>query len=155
VAEETLRGAATPPLPARGEDQVPVFWRIFGATLLSIASLIAITLYQQVYSGLHDLHTEVRTLTEGYGDLVKKDEFTARNVAATNNLKEVQAHGAAAMDLWRERAAQLEKQIKAGDDEVKQQARELAREVQRLRERLAVLENRPAATPASSTTHAR
>ena len=65
---ETLRSTASPP-PAKEEGKeekgIPMVWRIFGGTILSIGALIAVTLYQQLFSKV-----------EALGDLaVKKDEF--------------------------------------------------------------------------------
>ena len=140
VEAEVLRHAAAP--AARGEEGTPLFWRIFGTTVLSIASLVAVTLYQQLSGAVSELRNECHALSESCGDLVKKDEYNSHNLAVANSLKEVQANNAAALDLWRERALELERQIKADEEEYKQQSRDLSRELQRLRERLAVLESR-------------
>jgi hypothetical protein len=141
VEAEVLRHAAAP--AARGEEGTPLFWRIFGTTILSIAALVAVTLYQQLSGAVAELRVKCQAISESSGDLVKKDEYNSHNLAVANSLKEVQANNAAALDLWRERARELERQIKLDKDEYKQQLRELARESQRLRERLAVLESRP------------
>jgi hypothetical protein len=149
LAAETLRQAAVagaPPQPPPAEERTPFFWRLFGTTLLSIAALVAITLYQQLTGNIHELRNEVKAFSEGLGDLVKKEEFNGRGQAVANSIKELQATNAAAMDLWRERAALLDRQIKAGEEDLKQQVKELNRELQRLRERLAVAESRQAGT---------
>jgi hypothetical protein len=138
---------AAAPLPARardlkGEERWPVLWRVFGTTVLSIAALIAITLYNQVTAGLNELRTDVQRCAAGSGEVVKKEEFSGRlqelngrTSAAWNSLKDVQTAQASALA---QRSALLEQQVKAGEDERK----ELARELQRLRERLAALEGR-------------
>jgi hypothetical protein len=134
--------------PPKGEDRLPIFWRIFGSTVLSIAALVAITLYQQVTSSLNELRNDQIRLNQDHGDLIKKDEFHGRVMTLSNGIKELQAANAAAADVWRERAASLERQLKAGEDERKQMTREHAREMQWLRERLAALEGRqPTAAP--------
>ncbi len=151
LAEETLRNVMStgkPPLPVhkeepKGEEHWPMFWRIFGTTLLSIAALIAITLYSQVTSGLNEVRNEVSRSDAAHADLIRKDEFNnrvleihGRSTSALNSLKELQAATASAMA---QRSALLEQQVRAAEEERK----ELARELQRLRERLAILEGRP------------
>jgi hypothetical protein len=156
MESEILRAGApaeghghAPPPPPKGEERLPVFWRIFGSTVLSIAALVAITLYQQVTCSLNELRNDQNRLNQDHGDLIKKDEFHSRVMALSNGIKELQAANAAAADVWRERAASLERQLKAGEDERKQMAREHAREMQWLRERLAAVEGRqPTAPPA-------
>jgi hypothetical protein len=141
-------GHVPPPAP-KGEDRLPVFWRIFGSTVLSIAALIAVTLYQQITANIHELRGDQNRLSQDYGDLVKKDDFNTRITALSHNLKELQAASTTATDLWRERAALLERQLKAEEEERKQMAREYTHEVQRLCERLAALEGRQNAAPMS------
>jgi hypothetical protein len=153
VAAEVLRLAAVPSepgtvaKPAKPEERASAFWHFFGTTLLSISALIAITLYQQLSNGLNEVRSEVKSISETSSDLVKKEEFTNGSLGLSNSLKELQANNTAAMDLWRERAALLDRQVQAGQDEHKQQVKELTRELQRLRERLAVVESRLAAPP--------
>src|SRR5262245_22616717 len=150
LAAETLRHSASarePDLIAQGkepkpEDRWPVFWRIFGTTLLSIGALVAITLYNQVISDLHNLRNDLNQVSANHGDLTRKDEvnsrifeINSRTTTLLNSLKELQATNAASLA---QRSALLEQQVKAGEEERK----ELARELQRLREGLAALEGR-------------
>ncbi len=165
---EMLRNAAAPyksesPTPAKAEDRVPIIWRIFGGTLLSIVALVAITVYQQFSSALGELKTDLGRLNESRvdlvrkheitelrgdlnrfhenrGDLIKKDEFNSRVLEVWNGIRELQAANLA-QAASRERAALLEQQVKASEEERK----ELARELQKLRERLAVVEGRQGA----------
>jgi septal ring factor EnvC (AmiA/AmiB activator) len=153
VARQPIPVAA--PLPARnkelkGEEHWPVLWRVFGTTVLSIAALIAITLYNQVSAGLNELRNDLNHCNASQGELVKKDEFNGRiqelngrTTAAWNSTKEVQASQATSLA---QRAAALEQEVKAGEDERK----ELARDLQRLRERLAALDGRLTALPVPS-----
>jgi hypothetical protein len=156
LAAEVLRRAAASPDPApKGEAATPVFWRIFGTTVLSIAALVAVTLYQQLSGGIGDLRNECRSLSDACGDMVKKDEFNNRSLVVANSIKEAQANNSAAADLWKERALALERQIKANEDKYEQQARDMSKDLQRLHERLAIVESRsapaaPAASPASA-----
>jgi hypothetical protein len=147
LSAETLRNASPPYLPAeppKGEERVSVFWRIFGGTLLSIAALVVITVYQQFTNGLRDLRSEVNRLTETRAELVKKDEFNTRNTSLWNSIKELQTANAAVTAL-KERAELRDQQLKAEAEARK----ELARELQLLRERLAKLEGQQAAKPAT------
>jgi hypothetical protein len=71
------------------EKRFPLFWRVFGGTLLSIAALVLINVYQGFSNGLHDLRNdmghlnndvrkELGRLSETQADLVKKEEFVSR-----------------------------------------------------------------------------
>jgi DNA repair exonuclease SbcCD ATPase subunit len=144
---ETLRNAADcsqPQVKLKPEDRVSMFWRVFGGTLLSIAALVGITLYQQFSNSLSELRTNLSRLTESRADFVKVDDCNTRFTAVWNSVKELQAANAAVLAL-KERSALLEQQVKASEEERK----ELTRELQQLRERQAALEGRQAtaATP--------
>jgi hypothetical protein len=128
---------------AKGEDRWPVFWRIFGTTLLSIAALVAVTLYNQITSGLNDIRNDLNHTNANQGELARKDEVNSRilethsrTTALLNGLKELQAANATALA---QRSALLEQQVRAAEEDRK----ELAREMQWLRERLATVEGRP------------
>src|SRR5262249_42444151 len=73
LTAEILRNAASacePKAKGKGEDGVSPFWRIFGATILSIVALAAVTLYQQLAGGLSEVRHEL-------GQLTRKEEFVA------------------------------------------------------------------------------
>jgi CII-binding regulator of phage lambda lysogenization HflD len=147
LAAETLRHASSPvvaPEPAKGEERLSVFWRVFGGTLLSITALVCITVYQQFNGSLNELRHGLNALHETRADLVKKDEFSSRMTSVWNGIKELQAAHAAAAAA-KERITLLEQQLKASEEDRK----ELTREFQRLRERLAALEGRQAAGTAT------
>jgi DNA-binding transcriptional MerR regulator len=142
---ETLRQAApAAAAPPKAEERLPIFWRIFGSTVLSIAALVAITLYQQVNSSLNEIRNDLSRLSESQSDAVKKDEFNSRILALVNNLNDLKAANKVVGDCGEERSAMQERRLRASDEERK----ELARELQRLRERLAVVEGRQA-TPSA------
>jgi hypothetical protein len=140
-ASETLRSAGTSNEPARGpskrEEQLSAFWRIFGGTLLSIAALVCITLYQQISSSIAELRNDINRLNESHTALVKNDDFNTRLASLWSGIKELQAAGAKISGLS-EKTAALEQQVKAAEEERK----ELMRQVQQLRERQAALEAR-------------
>lgn len=140
LAAESLRNAALPADSPRGDERISTFWRIFGGTLLSIAALVCITVYQQFNNTLNELRSAVAHLNEGRADLVRKDEYNSRNSSLWNGLKEAQTASAATVAV-KERQALLEQQLKSAEEE----RRELAREVKRLSERLAAVEGRQGA----------
>src|SRR5262249_47485429 len=101
--------------PAKsGEEKISLFWRVFGGTILSIAALVLLTIYQSLAGNIHDLRTEIGQLKEGKaelakatdlgalrgeigqireakGDYVKKDEFANSKTLIWNRFQEVQA----------------------------------------------------------------
>lgn len=117
VVMESSR-AACPPKEEKGEERLGLFWRVFGGTLLSIAALVLITVYQQISGGLHGLRAGLNHVTEVHADFVKKDEFSARNTSLWNGIKELQAANATVSAL-KERASLLEQQLKQAEDERK------------------------------------
>ncbi len=165
LAAETLRKAAAKLPPSatphhKGDEGIPVFWRIFGGTLISIFALVIITAYTQFSGSITDIRSEiarinesrgdlvkkhevnelrgdVNRLNEGRGDLIKKDEFNGRVLEVWNGIRELQAANLMTTAL-KERFSLLEQQLKASEDERK----ELTRELQKLRERLAAVEGR-------------
>jgi DNA repair exonuclease SbcCD ATPase subunit len=170
LESESLRSAATEkePSPAKDEERISIFWRVFGGTLLSIAALVIITLCQYFNNSLNevrrdlgqlgtDLRKDLGHLTETKGDLVTKDEFASRLKSVWDNLREIQAdHNI--LTALKERANLLEQRLKNSEDDRKELAREvqhlreqkaieddrkeLVRELQRLRERLSAMEGR-------------
>jgi len=60
---ETARSAANPPgRPAsekKDEEKMSLFWRVFGGTILSIAALVTITLFNNTTSTINDLRNDI------------------------------------------------------------------------------------------------
>ena len=80
---ETLRNGAGRDVaapPAKGEEKISVFWRVFGGTILSIVALVVITVYQQFSSSLAELRNDMIRSNEARAELLKKDEFNSRMV---------------------------------------------------------------------------
>ena len=144
LTAETLRQGGSPvvvaPEPPKGEERISIFWRVFGGTLLSIAALVCVTVYQQFSNGINELRNGLNNLHETRADLVKKDEFGGRMTSVWSSIKELQA-ASIAVTAAKERITLLEQQLKASEEDRK----ELNREFQRLRERLATLEGQKAA----------
>jgi regulator of replication initiation timing len=92
LAAETLRASDTAHAePAKTEEKLSMFWRVFGGTFLSITALVVITAYQSLAGGIHELRGDLTRLRETNGELVKKDEFQSRNTKLWDRLQELQA----------------------------------------------------------------
>jgi hypothetical protein len=137
-AAEMLRSAAanTPEKGAgpRGEEKISVFWRVFGGTLLSIAALVVMTVYQQFSANLNELRAAINHINEVQGDLVKKDEVNSRVTPLWTATKEAGTDVA----TLKTQTALLASQSQGSDKERK----ELRDKVESLSERLAALEAR-------------
>jgi signal transduction histidine kinase len=172
LAAETLRSngdtAARPPKEEKGgEEKISLFWRVFGGTILSICALVVINAYQSQVNNIHELRLDIGRMREAGGEFIKKDEFNTRTTTMWNSIRDLQAVNATVTVLTnkltaaeqqlataeRERkemqaalaqAAVLEKQIKDAEAERK----EICRELQQLRERLAKLEGKDELKPA-------
>jgi hypothetical protein len=178
VLAEALRSAAAPaaadaPPPAKGEDRVPVLWRVFGGTVLSILALVAVTVYQQFSGALADLRGEMGHLSkevradlgrfsEAQGEAVKQDKFASTMKYAWDAIKELR-DDRAAVTAVKERVSVLMETFKVSEEQQKELAREVQQlrelraaederralqgEVQRLRERLSLLEGKQGVPP--------
>lgn len=131
LAAETLRRGADRPADdpsPRSEERISVFWRVFGGTLLSIAALVVITVYNQFSGTLTDLRKEVNQLYEARAELLRKDEFNNRLSSVWMSIKDLQTttQGLAALG---ERAKvldqHLERQVRNADDDRKEVARKI------------------------------
>jgi hypothetical protein len=132
---ETLRSASTSPCTddrPRGEEKLSVFWRVFGGTILSIAALICLTVYNNFSSTLTDLRKELHQLYEGRAELVKKEELQARTTTIWSSIKELQQANTGLQTL-NERSRfldqQLDRQMKSADEE----RRDLSRKMEEVR----------------------
>jgi hypothetical protein len=110
---------------------------------ISIAALVTVTLTQQFSSILTEVRQDLNRMHESRGDLARKEELAII-------LKNLQAD-ASGLAALRERALLLEQQLKGGEEERKQ----LAREVRDLRERLAEAVGRQRAFGPADATGAR
>jgi hypothetical protein len=187
LAAETLRHAipdTEPCLPPKGEERISAFWRICGGTLLSITALVALTVCQHFNSSLNelrsdlgrlnedlrkdlshlgtDLRKDLNRLGEAQGDLVKKDEYNIRMKSVWDSIKELR-DDKAGLNALRERSGFTDQRLKVEEDERKELAREVQRlrevkagddsrkellgELQRLRERVAAVEGRHTSDP--------
>lgn len=89
-ASQAMRVPVSVVEPAKHEEKISVFWRVFGGTILSIAALVAIQAYQAQASNIHELRSDQNRLREMASDFVKKDEFATRTTSMWNRLQELQ-----------------------------------------------------------------
>jgi hypothetical protein len=167
LAAESLRSGGLPPCPdgkeAREDKGIPMVWRIFGGTVLSITALVAVTLYQQ-------LHNKVENL----GDIsLKREEFFEHRKGVWDRIEKLRAQEDGIDGQLKERCTRLEEQAKIGEEHHKdavsemnqiremlfsflkettnrveqrakmgeEERKSLVSEIQHLRERLATLES--------------
>ena len=110
AVDEAAKHAYPKPAPAATSDEkMSLFWRVFGGTLLSIAALVAVTLFNNFSTSLSELRTEVVKANEARAaavndlradiargadaraELVKKDEFNSRLTTNWTQLQTLQA----------------------------------------------------------------
>ena len=153
---------------AKEENKIPLFWRVFGGTVLSITALIVMTAYQSLAGNIAELgrqldHLETDTrkeqsrLAELQGELVRKDECESRIRNVWKRLEEMKEDRKSIVVVKQRCDSLLEQQRdsvkergKIRDDiqEVRehraaaQQRSELRDELARLRERFAAVESR-------------
>ena len=76
VVAETLRSAgATPPAAPKEEEKLSVFWRVFGGTILSIAALVGVTLYNNINASIGELRAEATRAREALAGAVKREDL--------------------------------------------------------------------------------
>ena len=92
IQMEVLRQSSESSKPqdsGKEETKIPLFWRVFGGTVLSISALIIMTAYQSLSGNIADLgrqfdhldtdmRKEMARLAELNGELVRKDECESR-----------------------------------------------------------------------------
>jgi hypothetical protein len=128
--------------PLRKEKRFSWWWGLSGGTILSALGFVALALFEQYNDSLTELRNDLKHFNETSGDLVKKEEWRNRMNHIRSSFKELQTANLA--NVAREgRFDHLEQQLKSWTEE----KAEMAREVQRLRERLANVEGRQAAVP--------
>ena len=87
---ETLRSASKPVEPKKSDDEkVSLFWRVFGGTIISVAALAAITLYNTLTSNIAELRAEVARLNEVKVDAAKKEDVATLRTKLDDNRREI------------------------------------------------------------------
>lgn len=81
-AMETMRSAvdsgSEKPAEKKDEEKMSLFWRVFGGTILSIITLIAINIFNNLSSSIAELRSELNREREARAEFIKKDEFNSR-----------------------------------------------------------------------------
>jgi septal ring factor EnvC (AmiA/AmiB activator) len=138
--ETTSTSAAPPPHPCgvRGPMSVArrrrLIWGIAG-TALSVVGFLAMILFEQYNGMLSELRNDLKHFHETSADYVKRDSLQKIRDQLRECYKELQASGTARV--------QLEVELRASE----KAREEMARELQRLRERLAYVEGWQTARP--------
>lgn len=137
------------PQPASAEEassveappaHTTIFWRVFGAAAVAVVAIVGVAAYQHVYSQTNaqrrelaalnkELRKDLSQLGVRHGEMVKKEEHTARTRTLWDTIKELRADRSDLTTL-KERCAQLAESYKASEED----RRALAAEVRRLRE---------------------
>jgi chromosome segregation ATPase len=95
VVAETLRSSAQSSSKSEDDEgkgeHMSLFWRVFGGTILSISSLIVITLYNNLSTGISDLRTDLNKERDARADLIKKDDYSARSAAISEHIRNLDA----------------------------------------------------------------
>jgi hypothetical protein len=181
VLTEMLRLSTEPKEEdGKGDGKLPTFWKVFGSTVLSISAMVVVTAYQSLSSDAAEVRGEVTALnnemrkefgrlSEAQGELVKQDEFDTKMKCTWTEVNDLQEDKKELVAL-KEHCAALAKMQKESQEGRRQLAQELqslrekriqqeerralTAEVSALRERLAGLEGKqsaqPMATPASA-----
>src|SRR5262249_9106895 len=118
-----------------GSGRRTALWWGIGGTLLSGLGWVALMLFDQYNASLAELRNDLKHFHEARAELVRKEAFRKMVDHLKECYKELQASTAAREALQRQLA----------DSE--RARRVVARDLQRLRERVASVEGRQAATP--------
>jgi DNA repair exonuclease SbcCD ATPase subunit len=110
TADEAAKAAAA---GSRSEEQMSMFWRVFGGTILSICALVGVTVFNNISTSIaelradlskaqearaklaDDLRTEIAHTKEGRAEYAKKDELQTRMTSVWDRMAAVQAQGTA------------------------------------------------------------
>lgn len=151
VQMEMLRQSSESGKPqdsGKEETKIPLFWRVFGGTVLSISALIVMTAYQSLSGNIADvgrqldhletdMHKEMARLAELNGELVRKDECESRFRGLWNTLNEIKENRKGIVEVKQRCDGLLDQQR----DAVKQRGR-LRNDLQEVREHRAASQQR-------------
>jgi hypothetical protein len=138
-----LHGGSAAARP-KGWRRIALFWSVSGGTVLSVLGFVAMILFQQYSDSLAELRNDLKHFNETSAEFSRKESVRNRFATVQGHIKELQA--ATQTNAVRDaRMVQLEQELKTMLEEHK----EMSREIQRLRERLATVEGRQSASRAS------
>jgi len=95
---------AADPHGAEPQERFSVFWRVFGGTILSIAALAAVTIYNNLSNNVselrselnrvnHELRGELARTQEARAEWIRKDDFQNRTSNLWDAIKTLQGQG--------------------------------------------------------------
>lgn len=127
------------------EDHTPLWIKIFGGSILSIAFLCVITLTGYIVSNINNIQTQVNCVN---ADMITKKEFTDRQKTIWDSMK-IDSDNIAGLkerlnaieSLAKERANGAETQLM----QLREENRQLQKDIQSLRERVAAIEGKAGA----------
>lgn len=99
LVAQTFRAVAEAPDAAekpgkKDDEKLSIFWRVFGGTILSIAALVVITLFNNLTTTLADLRAEINKANEAraqaVADMLRKDEFNTRMTTNWDRIQNLQ-----------------------------------------------------------------
>jgi hypothetical protein len=129
-----LINSPPPPPLFRGRRRTALLWSI-GGTVFSAVGFICLALFEQYNDSLSELRHDLKHFNETSADLVKKESLRRCMTHLKTCYKELQ-EAKASRKL-------AERELQASEKD----RREMTHELQRLRERVACVEGRQAATP--------
>ncbi|VTT97218.1 unnamed protein product [Gemmataceae bacterium] len=91
---EVVRAGAESAAKPKEDEQMSLFWRVFGGTILSMVALGTITLYNSITSNIAELRGELSREREARAELVKKDEFNSRMTSQYERIRGLDAQKA-------------------------------------------------------------
>jgi hypothetical protein len=145
VQEQRQQERPAPPAPVKeekkkAEDSIPLFWKLLSSALLGVATLVTMTLYNQlnasnaqVRSDLGQVRGDINQLRN---ELVPRDDYNSRIEKTVGEIKALQTDQKKSSEHGRELLAEQ----KTEAAELRLEIRQLERDLQNLRERLSALE---------------
>jgi len=144
IVAEALRASAAPPAPKKNDDEkVSLFWRVFGGTILSVAALAALTLFNTVSGSIGELRAEVNRLNEAKVDAAKKDEVTTLKAQAETNRHEIEG--------LKERLSKYRLELDAAKEKQAAAEKEMLKSITEAREKIARIEGQQTPMPMKVT----
>jgi hypothetical protein len=150
-------------------SRMPLFWRLFGGTVVAAVAVVGVAVYQQMQSQVSAQRRELAALNKelrkdlaqiggNYSEMIKKEDHGNRMRTVWDTIKELRSDRSD-LTTMKERCSLLLEVYKSGEEERRALAAEvrrlresktasderdaLVREIRLLRERIAQLETRP------------
>lgn len=150
-AEQVLGlSAASQSVEAQSQkEDVPTVWKIFGGAIVSIIFMLIVTIFGYIINNVNSIQTNINNLN---ADMVKKSEFNERVTNIWGTLRDVNSlkdrmnlveQRNTNIDSLRERTTSVDARVTSLEAQVKtlqEENRSQAKDIQALRERVAVLE---------------